>query len=141
MWIQWCGVIDGLAYLHSRQVVHGDLKPVSIFLVDDTRVFESKQSNIMIDDQGTARTCDFGLVRILSDETHGKLATTTYTGTPRYLAYELVIVERPIPTLASDIYALGCVALDVRGHNTEFKIHECLTCLIVYLSPASSCKL
>jgi serine/threonine protein kinase len=70
----------------------------------------------MIDDQGAARICDFGLVRILSDENSGKMATTTYTGTPRYLAYELVAAERPIQTLESDIHALGCIGLDVRDH-------------------------
>ncbi|PVF91280.1 kinase-like protein [Serendipita vermifera] len=92
----WCNVIDGLAYLHSRQVVHGDLKP----------------SNIMIDDEGNARICDFGLVRILSDESNGKTMTSTYNGTPRYLAHELVSADRPVPTFATDIHALGCVGLD-----------------------------
>jgi serine/threonine protein kinase len=69
----------------------------------------------MIDDQGIAQICDFGLVRVLSDEMNGGKMTTTYTGTPRYLAYELVASERPIPTLASDIHALGCIGLGVRS--------------------------
>jgi eukaryotic-like serine/threonine-protein kinase len=67
----------------------------------------------MIDDKGNARICDFGLTRILWEGNAEKTPTTTYTGTPRYLAYELVKTERPTPTPASDIYALGCVGLDV----------------------------
>jgi serine/threonine protein kinase len=60
----------------------------------------------MIDDQGKARICDFGLTRIFWDDNTGKTMTSTYNGTPRYLAYELVNTERPIPTAASDIHAL-----------------------------------
>jgi serine/threonine protein kinase len=77
----------------------------------------------MIDDQGTARICDFGLVRILSDKNSGEVVNTTYAGTPRYLAYELVAAERPIQTLATDIHALGCIGLDVRGHIFQYR--EC----------------
>jgi serine/threonine protein kinase len=69
----------------------------------------------MIDDQGNARICDFGLTRIFSEDNTGKTVTTTYTGTPRYLAYELVKTEQPFPTAATDMYALGCVGLDVCG--------------------------
>jgi serine/threonine protein kinase len=69
--------------------------------------------NILIDDDGRARICDFGLVRILSDESTGLVTTTTHTGTVRYLAYELVVSEQPVPTVASDVHALGCIGLDV----------------------------
>lgn len=69
--------------------------------------------NVLIDDDGRARICDFGLVRVLSDDTTGFGTTTTHTGTVRYLAYELVVSEHPVPTVASDVHALGCVGLDV----------------------------
>jgi serine/threonine protein kinase len=69
----------------------------------------------MVDDQGNARICDFGLTRIFWEGAAAKNITSTYAGTPRYLAYELVTAERPSPTFASDIHALGCIGLDVRG--------------------------
>jgi serine/threonine protein kinase len=109
---------------------------------DGTQLANIVQSNIMIDDHGVARICDFGLVRLLSNEHNGDKMTSTYTGTPRYLAYELVAAEQPIPTPASDIHALGCVGLDVRGHIVDFggtKVtHPCLS---VYFSPVATCKL
>jgi len=72
------------------------------------------QGNILIDDDGHARICDFGLVRILRDERGSGLTTTTaHTGTTRYLAYELARDEDALPTTATDIYALGCVGLKV----------------------------
>lgn len=43
--------------------------------------------------------------------------TTQHTGTERYLAYELVIAgEKAKPTTYSDIYAVGCIGLEVRGN-------------------------
>ncbi|PVF92220.1 kinase-like protein, partial [Serendipita vermifera] len=94
----WCDVIKGMVYLHSLNpvLIHGDLKPM----------------NVLVDDEGHARICDFGLVRILSDEAVGFNTTTTHTGTARYLAYELVVDDRPIPTTATDVHAVGCIGLD-----------------------------
>lgn len=39
--------------------------------------------------------------------------TTEHTGTERYLAPELVTSNIPTPTSASDVYALGCLGLEV----------------------------
>ncbi|PVF91773.1 kinase-like protein [Serendipita vermifera] len=94
----WRDVIVGLVYLHSLDpvLIHGDLKPM----------------NVLVDDDGHARICDFGLVRILFDETLGLNTTTTHTGTARYLAYELAVDDKPTPTTASDVYAVGCIGLE-----------------------------
>jgi serine/threonine protein kinase len=44
----------------------------------------------------------------------GMTTTTAHTGTTRYLAYELVQnMGVAKPTTASDIYALGCIGMEV----------------------------
>jgi serine/threonine protein kinase len=41
--------------------------------------------------------------------------TSAYSGTARYLAFELVeSEEEELPTTASDVYALGCIGFEVR---------------------------
>ncbi|KIM30235.1 hypothetical protein M408DRAFT_328291 [Serendipita vermifera MAFF 305830] len=96
----WRGVVNGVAYIHGRDpvLVHGDLKTV----------------NVLIDDQGNPQICDFGLVSIYLEEgSSGMTTTSPYTGTDRYLAYELLHDQETIePTLASDIFALGCIGLE-----------------------------
>jgi hypothetical protein len=34
MYLKWCGIVEGIAYLHHHipPIVHGDLKPASSFL-------------------------------------------------------------------------------------------------------------
>ncbi|KAG8766213.1 hypothetical protein FRC16_007745 [Serendipita sp. 398] len=95
------GVANGVRYLHEHVdiLVHGDLKP----------------ANILIDDDGVARLCDFGLVRLIQETPSGMTTTTAHTGTVRYLAQELVISDDPKPTTETDCHALGCIALEVRA--------------------------
>ncbi|KAG8763301.1 hypothetical protein FRC15_008054, partial [Serendipita sp. 397] len=92
------GVANGVRYLHEHVdiLVHGDLKP----------------ANILIDDDGVARLCDFGLVRLIQETPSGMTTTTAHTGTVRYLAQELVISDDPKPTTETDCHALGCIALE-----------------------------
>ena len=71
----------------------------------------------MIDDSGKAQLCDFGLVKILADGNSGMTTTSPYGGTERYLARELLVGgEEVSPTTASDIYAVGCIGLEVRSY-------------------------
>lgn len=113
----WRDVVSGVMYLHlyTPVLIHGDLKP----------------RNVLIDNRGIARLCDFGLVRIYLEEGNtGMTTTSAYTGTERYLAYELVTAqEDAIPTTETDIYATGCIGLEVlflqipysnRGTNLRF---------------------
>ncbi|PVF95321.1 kinase-like protein [Serendipita vermifera] len=94
----WCGIIEGLAYLHANGVVHGDLKP----------------TNVLVDDEVNARVCDFGLATIFSEEMVGATPTPVHSSTMRYLPFELIVAEDTVtPTEASDIYALGCLALEI----------------------------
>ncbi|KAG8830157.1 hypothetical protein FRC17_005330 [Serendipita sp. 399] len=96
----WGGVIRGVQYLHEHnpRIVHGDLKP----------------SNVLIDDHGVAKICDFGLVAFfLETGTTGLTTTSPYSGTERYLAPELILSENHVQiTTLSDVYALGCIGLE-----------------------------
>ncbi|KAL0570204.1 hypothetical protein V5O48_011760 [Marasmius crinis-equi] len=86
-------VATGLAYLHYRKVVHGDLKGVNILITPD----------------GRACIADFGLSRIA--DTHALRLTTSTSrpaGTGRWLAPEILSVESG-PTKESDVYAFGCI--------------------------------
>ncbi|KAJ7619635.1 TKL/TKL-ccin protein kinase [Roridomyces roridus] len=58
-----CEVADGLNYLHENSIVHGDLTG----------------SNILIDDEGKALLCDFGLSSIVA-ELRGTSALTSCIG-------------------------------------------------------------
>jgi serine/threonine protein kinase len=50
------------------------------------------------------------------DEESGMTTTSEHTGTERYLAPELVSSETTVyPTTQSDVYALGCLGLEVSG--------------------------
>jgi len=81
-----------------------------------TKADPSTQQNVLVDKDGVGQLCDFGLTRFMEDGLESGLTTTTaHTGTTRYLAYELVEYDddKPIPTMATDVYALGCLGLEV----------------------------
>jgi serine/threonine protein kinase len=83
------GLGRGLDALHSRGILHRDVKP----------------SNVLLDEGGVAALADFGLARA-PDSTRltreGQLL-----GSLHYLAPELI--EGAEATQASDVYALGCL--------------------------------
>jgi eukaryotic-like serine/threonine-protein kinase len=89
---------DSLHYIHRRDVVHRDIKPGNILLVDPAE-----------DDTGVrTKLADFGIARIV-DGSH-LTATGAIIGTVSYLSPEQAMGEPVGPP--ADIYALGLVLLE-----------------------------
>ncbi|KAF8603990.1 kinase-like protein [Ceratobasidium sp. AG-I] len=89
-------VADGLAYLHSCGVVHGDLKGANVLLSDD----------------GDPLLTDFGNA-VLQERTLQFTYTTTKASlSPRWAAPELIRGEESF-SFEADVFALGMTILEV----------------------------
>ncbi|KAJ7776887.1 kinase-like domain-containing protein, partial [Mycena maculata] len=99
----------GLAYAHSRNVVHGDLKG----------------SNVLISNNGCAVLSDFGLSHTL--ERHTGYTTSTYSaaGSLNWSSPELIRPwfqpeETRVKTLASDVWAFACTVYELLTDTTPY---------------------
>src|SRR4029077_10425777 len=82
-------IARALAFLHSRQYVHRDVKP----------------DNILLHTSGVAKLADLGLAKRLNDDPQ-ITSTSQGVGTSYYMAYEQALNANFVDG-RSDIYALG----------------------------------
>ena len=97
-------VLDAVSHAHARLIVHRDIKP----------------SNVQVDAEGTVKLLDFGIAKLLGDDTiadgNGLTREMGAALTPEYAAPEQLNGETV--TTATDIYSLGLLLwLLVTGTN------------------------
>ncbi|KAM9780985.1 uncharacterized protein ACBT44_022369 isoform 2-T2 [Syngnathus typhle] len=95
-----CQLVSALYYLHSRRILHRDMKP----------------QNILFDKNGVVKLCDFGFARAMSIST---MVVTSIMGTPLYMSPELV-AEKPYDHTA-DLWALGCILYEIHTGIPPFR--------------------
>ncbi len=95
-------VAIAMAAAHGENVVHRDLKP----------------SNIVITPDGTPVVIDFGLALRLDDEATRLSSTNVRPGTVRYMAPEQLFGDPEKIGPKCDIYALGCVLVNLLKRGT-----------------------
>ena len=93
-------VAEGLAFAHEHGVVHRDIKP----------------GNIMLLERGPVKIMDFGIARMRSAD--HKTSTGMVLGTPRYMSPEQ-ITGQPVDQ-RSDIFSLGIVLHEMLTRSSLF---------------------
>lgn len=83
-------LLDAFGYAHEKGVVHRDIKPANIIITRD----------------GIVKVLDFGIAKIIDDESGSKTKTGTRIGTVAYMSPEQVNALADID-LRTDIYSLG----------------------------------
>ena len=96
-------VADGLAFAHSRDIVHRDVKPSNIMVVFD-------------DDAMVAKITDFGIARMSTSTV--KTMTGMILGSPRYMSPEQIIGKGV--GASSDIFSLGVVLYEMLAGTPPF---------------------
>lgn len=93
-------IIDGLRYMHSKGILHRDVK----------------LDNILLDDTGKLKICDFGVSRFTKP---GQLMTEQ-CGTPAYIAPE-ILRGQGYTGFAVDIWSAGVVLYAMIYGSVPFK--------------------
>ena len=110
---QLSDVANGLCYLHSCNVIHGDLKGVRTrYMSRFATVLTPGQPNILIDNSGHAHIADFGLAMLAHNLDSTQSATTQQGYTPRWAAPE--VLSKGSYSKEADIFSFAMVMIEVR---------------------------
>ncbi|KAF9264227.1 kinase-like protein [Marasmius fiardii PR-910] len=99
-------IIDALAFIHEKGVIHRDVKP----------------ENLLLDDNWRLKITDFGTAKILDHTVEAE----KFVGTAQYVAPELL--EANETSRSSDWWALGCILYQMIAGRFAFSgLSEYLT--------------
>ncbi len=111
-----CSVARAVDYLHQQGIIHRDLKP----------------SNILVDGEGQPIVTDFGLAKLLYDNSQ-LTQSGMAAGTPSYMAPEQAAGQTSRATPASDVYSLGAVLYELLTGRPPFIAETAIDVLIQVL--------
>jgi len=117
IFLQTC---SGLAHAHQKGVIHRDLKPANLMLID-------------YDDQPDfVKILDFGIAKVVSEETTGLTQTGDVFGSPLYMSPEQC--RGQVLDLRTDIYSLGCVMYRTLSGVCPVSGSDALECMFKQVS-------
>lgn len=99
-------VAEALHYIHKRQIVHCDIKPDNILLVNLGTTGRRRYG---------VKLLDFGLARI---GTGASSSSAVIDGTPEYMAPERILGRSPQSSM--DIYGLGVLSYEILTGRPPF---------------------
>ncbi|MDR3403846.1 MAG: protein kinase [Chthoniobacter sp.] len=88
-------ICEALQYAHEHGIVHRDIKP----------------ENLLLDKEGRVKIADFGIARMLGDDSSTSVGESQPAGTPQYMAPEQKEHQRA--DHRADIYSLGVVLYEM----------------------------
>lgn len=97
-------IAEAVEHAHRRGVLHRDLKP----------------SNILLDELDQPRVTDFGLAKLVNQDTE-LTVTGQILGSPNYMAPEQAAGKSSASTPQSDIYSLGAILYELLSGRPAFQ--------------------
>ncbi len=94
----------GVQAAHDKNILHRDLKPF----------------NVLLDERGCVHVADFGLAKLL-DEESGQTLSAVVMGTPAYMAPEQAAGKAREVGRAADVWALGVILYECLTGKLPFK--------------------
>ncbi len=112
-------IAGALAYAHSRNVIHRDIKPDNILLEAET---------------GRVMVTDFGIARAVMEGTDNRLTTTGVAiGTPAYMSPEQSAGDQNVDG-RSDLYSLGVVGYQLLCGEPPFSAPNTPAMLVKHIT-------
>ncbi|HEY9684377.1 MAG TPA: serine/threonine-protein kinase [Drouetiella sp.] len=122
LFIQVC---FGLAHAHENGVIHRDVKPSNIMLMN----------GMPWGTEGSVKILDFGIAKLVQHE-EGEIQALTRTGqifgSPLYMSPEQCLGEKV--DHRSDIYSLGCVIFESLTRTPPFVSDNALSTMLMHQS-------
>ncbi len=99
---------NAVQFAHDHHVIHRDLKPANVLVVADASELEVKIT-------------DFGLAKLLAEESSQQTKSYAFLGTPSYMAPEQARGRSREVAPAADIYSLGAILYELLTGQPPFR--------------------